>query len=126
MMRMKSDLVALCPRGNTWRIESMSVRGDSRCSLVLSWRQPVILISMKKALISGLQIRKPEPEATKVFHAGTQLRNDVLTQGAYCVTPLWAHSNGGLKLPPIPRWKNLLASAISRKDIGYRAIARKI
>lgn len=129
MMRMKSDLVALCLAATRGELNQCQSEWDSRCSLGIVMAAAGYPDQYEKgALISGLPNPETEPEATKVFHAGTQLRgNDVLTQGGrvLCVTALGSTVTEAQAAAYTALEKISWPGAYFRKDIGYRAIARE-
>jgi phosphoribosylamine--glycine ligase len=126
MMRLKSDLVALCQRALAGRLEGTHLDWDERVAL------GVVMASGgypgdygKGDAITGL------PAATgafKVFHAGTRLANgEVLTDGGRVLCAVALGETVGMAqraayegLAPI-RWRD----CYYRRDIGYRAIARE-
>ena len=128
MMRMKSDLVALCLAALEKRLDSAEAEWDSRASL------GVVLAAggypgdyNKGDIINGLAAASGQ--GGKVFHAGTRLDEEghVVTNGGrvLCVVGL------GDSVSDAQQEAYHLASEISwkgvyhRRDIGYRAVDRE-
>jgi phosphoribosylamine--glycine ligase len=127
MMRMRSDLVAICGATLDGTLGEQQAEWDSRASL------GVVLAAggypesyAKGAVIAGL--RNADSETQKVFHAGTALRgNDVVTSGGrvLCVVGLGdtvgAAATQAYEAANKISWDNVYY----RRDIGHRAIARE-
>jgi len=127
MMRLRSDLVALCLAALEGKLDETTADYDPRAAL------GVVLAAggypgeyAKGQPISGLE--QKESEDAKVFHAGTQLQGDsVVTSGGrvLCATAL------GSNVTEAQQRAYQLASSITwhdvfyRKDIGYRAVNRE-
>ena len=127
MMRLRSDITALCDAALDGQLELVEAEWDPRAAL------GVVMAAggypggyAKGDVIHGLP--ESEDENTKVFHAGTVLReDDVVTNGGrvLCVTAL------GDSVGEAQRRAYALCTRISwnnafyRRDIGYRAIARE-
>ncbi len=127
MLRMKSDLVALCGAAVDGKLDQCESEWDSRASV------GVVLAAggypgnyNKGDAITGLPTTDIDGE--KVFHAGTALAGDqVVTSGGrvLCATAL------GDTVTEAQQRAYRLAQAIQwdgvfyRKDIAYRAIARE-
>ena len=127
MMRMQSDLVALCQAAIDGALDDKEAVYDERAAL------GVVLAAGgypgsygKGAVISGLP--DAETDGMKVFHAGTQLAdNQVTTNGGrvLCATAL------GNTVAEAQQQAYQLAQQINwdgafyRTDIGYRAVARE-
>jgi len=127
MLRLQSDLVALCDAALDRTLDRSEAIWDERPAL------GVVMAAggypgdyAKGDVISGLP--QSETGAIKVFHAGTALAgNDVVTNGGrvLCVTAL------GTTVAEAQRSAYAQAERISwrgafyRRDIGYRAIARE-
>jgi phosphoribosylamine--glycine ligase len=126
MLRLRSDLVALCLAALEGRLDSMTADWDARASLGVVLAAGGYPDSYRKGdVIEGL----PSPDDTdcKVFHAGTTGQGDaVLTNGGrvLCVCAL------GDTIADAQRRAYACAGRIHwpdvyyRTDIGYRAIAR--
>ncbi|ATA19643.1 phosphoribosylamine--glycine ligase [Gibbsiella quercinecans] len=126
MLRMRSDLVALCLAGAQGKLGDKTSEWDERPSL------GVVLAAggypgdyQVGDEIHGLP--QQESRDGKVFHAGTRLEGDkVLTNGGrvLCVTALGATvaqaQKNAYQLAADIQWQG----SFCRKDIGYRAIAR--
>lgn len=127
MLRLKSDLVALCEAAIDEKLDTVSAEWDERRSLGVVLAAGGYPGDYKKGdLISGLP--EAEQEGMKVFHAGTQLIDgQVATSGGrvLCATALGntvseAQANA-YKLAKGISWDG----SFYRTDIGYRAIARE-
>ena len=127
MLRLKSDLVALCEAAIDEKLDTASAEWDERRSLGVVLAAGGYPGDYKKGdLISGLP--EAELEGMKVFHAGTQLIDgQVATSGGrvLCATALGntvseAQANA-YKLAEGISWDG----SFYRTDIGYRAIARE-
>jgi phosphoribosylamine--glycine ligase len=126
MLRLQSDLVALCNAALDGALDSTTTKWDSRCAI------GVVLAAggypgaySKGSAISGLD--SADSEDVKVFHAGTAYKDgDVVTSGGrvLCVTAL------GDNIASAQKTCYAAADGISwdgvtlRRDIGWRAIAR--
>ena len=127
MLRLRSDLVALCEAALDQRLHDMTALWDDRAAL------GVVLAAGgypgdydKGHVISGLP--EQDPADAKVFHAGTaEQAGNIVTAGGrvLCATAL------GDTVAIAQRNAYALARRISwdgvfyRNDIGYRAIARE-
>jgi len=127
MMRLKSDLIELCQAALNGKLNEMNAEWDERAALGVVLASAGYPVSASKGdVISGLESNFPE--CTKVFHAGTaEQDNDVVTAGGrvLCVTALGetvlqAQQSVYQAVEKI-NWDGMFY----RKDIGYRAIARK-
>jgi phosphoribosylamine--glycine ligase len=127
MLRLKSDFVTLIEAALDGRLDRITAEWDPRPALGVVMAAGGYPGAYERGdVISGLPER-PAPD-TKVFHAGTALRNgDVLTSGGrvLCVTALGDTVSGAQQraygVVKQIRWKG----AQYRTDIGYRAIARE-
>ncbi|TNE73268.1 MAG: phosphoribosylamine--glycine ligase [Gammaproteobacteria bacterium] len=127
MLRMQSDLVALCNAAIDGKLDQCSSDWDDRASVGIVLAAGGYPGSYNKGdVISGLP--ESEVEGEKVFHAGTKLNgDDVVTSGGrvLCATAL------GSTVTEAQKRAYDLASRISwdgsfyRKDIAYRAIVRE-
>jgi phosphoribosylamine--glycine ligase len=127
MMRLKTDLVALCNAALDRKLDSASAEWDERAAI------GVVLAAggypgdyAKGDVIGGLE--GADSSDAKIFHAGTAERDGkVVTAGGrvLCATAL------GATVSEAQRKAYALADRISwpgmfmRRDIGYRAIARE-
>jgi phosphoribosylamine---glycine ligase len=127
MMRLKSDLVALCSAALARKLDTVSAEWDERPAM------GVVLAAggypadyAKGAVIHGLE--GADSEDAKIFHAGTAEKDGaVVTSGGrvLCATAL------GNSVSEAAEKAYVLADKISwegmfmRRDIGYRAIARE-
>jgi len=128
MMRMQSDLVDLCIAACKGNLDEKTSEWDPRAALGVVMAAGGYPGDYNTGdVIHGLPLES-SPEG-KVFHAGTTLSADdrVLTSGGrvLCVTAL------GETVAQAQQRANALMTDIqwngsfSRKDIGYRAIARE-
>ncbi|WP_428634804.1 phosphoribosylamine--glycine ligase [Sedimenticola sp.] len=127
MMRLKSDLVALCQTALERKLDTVTIEWDERASM------GIVLAAggypgdyAKGAVINGLD--GADSADAKIFHAGTATKdNAVVTSGGrvLCATAL------GITVSEAAEKAYQLADKISwegmfmRRDIGYRAIARE-
>lgn len=127
MMRLKSDLVALCLAGLDEKLHKTEAQWDERAALGVVMAAGGYPDDYRKGdVISGLP--DGTTENCKVFHAGTQTKNDgVVTNGGriLCVTGLGdtvedAQATAYATVSKI-HWQD----AYFRRDIGHRAIARE-
>ncbi len=130
MLRLRSDLVALCEAALDGRLDSVTAEWDPRAAL------GVVLAAggypgdyRKGDVISGLPASPADtgPDA-HIFHAGTALRDgQVVTSGGrvLCATALGetvsAAQQAAYALVETISWPDMTC----RRDIGYRAIARE-
>jgi phosphoribosylamine--glycine ligase len=127
MMRLQSDLVALCNAAIDGRLDAAAAEWDPRPAV------GVVLAARgypdnypRGDVIRGLDSTRTD---CKVFHAGTTLSasGEVLTNGGrvLCVTALGSTVSAAQQLAyegiADIHWDNLYC----RRDIGYRAIARE-
>jgi len=126
MLRMRSDLVAICRAAVEGKLGSMVAQWDPRVALGVVMAAGGYPQSYDKGdVIHGLE---GDCADTKVFHAGTSLAgDDAVTAGGrvLCVcalgaTTVEAQSAAYERVAEIT-WKN----AYYRTDIGYRAVARE-
>ena len=127
MMRLKSDLVALCQAALEQKLDTTEIQWDER---------PAVGVVMaaggypekyeKNHVISGIP---SDSDNTKVFHAGTKLsdQQDILTNGGrvLCATALGENvteaQSRAYKLVDSIHWQD----AYFRTDIAHRAISRE-
>jgi len=128
MMRLRSDLVALCQAALDGRLDAVEVEWDERAALGVVLAAAGYPESYRKGdIIEGLSAVVADSDC-KVFHAGTQeSAGDVVTSGGrvLCVCALGntiAEARekayacvGGIHWPGM----------YYRTDIGYRALARE-
>jgi phosphoribosylamine--glycine ligase len=127
MLRMRSDLVALCQAAIDGKLDQCSSDWDPRAAVGVVLAAGGYPGSYSKGdAISGLSDTKTEGE--KAFHAGTKLDgNRVVTSGGrvLCATALGNTvtdaQQRAYKLARKINWNG----AFYRKDIAYRAIARE-
>lgn len=127
MMRLRSDLVALCQAALEGRLDEVEADWDPRAALgVVMAAGGYPNAYAKGQVIEGLP-DTDDPD-TKVFHAGTAERDGrVVTSGGrvLCCTALGASvadaQRRAYELVDRIHWDG----AFCRRDIGYRAIARE-
>jgi len=131
MMRLRSDLVALCNAALDGKLNEVSADWDSRCALGVVLASGGYPDSYRKGdVISGLDA--PETENAKVFHAGTAINsnhnsNQIVTVGGrvLCACALGdtvgAAQQRAYQLAKTINWQDVFY----RTDIGYRAVARE-
>jgi phosphoribosylamine--glycine ligase len=127
MMRLKSDLVELCEAALDHRLDQVHADWDPRASLGVVLAAGGYPDAVRKGdAITGLEAAAKLPG--KVFHAGTKLENgQVVTSGGrvLCAVGL------GESVSKAQAQAYALVEQISyegmqsRRDIGYRAIARE-
>jgi len=126
MLRMTSDLVAVCRAAVEGKLGSMVAQWDPRVALGVVMAAGGYPQSYDKGdVIYGLD---GDCADTKVFHAGTRLAgDDAVTAGGrvLCVCALGASTveaqSAAYERVAEITWKN----AYYRTDIGYRAVARE-
>jgi phosphoribosylamine--glycine ligase len=126
MLRMTSDLVAICRAAVEGKLGSMVAQWDPRVALGVVMAAGGYPQSYDKGdVIHGLD---GDSADTKVFHAGTSLAgDDAVTAGGrvLCVCALGASTveaqSAAYERVAEITWKN----AYYRTDIGYRAVARE-
>jgi phosphoribosylamine--glycine ligase len=126
MMRLQSDLVALCDAALAGSLDESEARWDPRCAIGVVLAAGGYPGSYRKGTpISGLDAA--QPDGVKVFHAGTALQEgQVVTSGGrvLCVTALGADIAAAREAcyAAVDRigWEGMAL----RRDIGWRAIAR--
>ena len=127
MLRMKSDLVALCQAAVDGRLDQCQSEWDERAAVGVVLAAGGYPGSYAKGdAITGLP--DTEVDGEKVFHAGTRLEGDqVVTAGGrvLCATALGATvteaQQRAYALAGRIQWRDVFY----RKDIAYRAIARE-
>ena len=126
LMRLQSDLTALCEAALAGTLGAASAQWDARAALgVVMAAQGYPEEPRKGDTIEGLERAASLPG--KIFHAGTALAADkVVTSGGrvLCATGLGvdvrAAQREAYALADTVRWRG----AQYRRDIGYRAIRR--
>jgi len=128
MMRLKSDLAALCLAAIDGKLDTVSAEWDERAAVGVVMAAGGYPDEYRKAdVISGLD--KAQADDLKVFHAGTAVNdsNQVITAGGrvICVTALGnnvtAAQNRAYQGVAMIHWDE----AYYRTDIGHRAITRE-
>ncbi len=126
MVRLNSDLVALCLAALDGALDGASADWDERCAI------GVVLAAGgypgsygKGAVIAGLDAE--QPDTVKVFHAGTARDGEnIVTSGGrvLCVTALGADIREAQQRCYEGADKISWDGVTLRRDIGWRAIAR--
>ncbi len=127
MMRLRSDLVALCDAALDGKLDTATAEWDPRAALGVVLAAGGYPNSYDKGdIISGLD--QSDKKDSKIFHAGTRLDNgSIVTTGGrvLCVTALGNNvkeaQQRAYQLVSNITWKNMFY----RKDIGYRALERE-
>jgi phosphoribosylamine--glycine ligase len=127
MMRLNSDLVALCEAALDGRLHEANARWDSRAALGIVLAAGGYPDAFNKGdVVSGLDAAAQLPG--KVFHAGTKLVDGkVTTNGGrvLCAVGLGESvstaQRAAYELADRIQWKGVQY----RRDIGFRAIARE-
>ncbi len=127
MMRLRSDLAALCEAAIDGRLDAVEAEWDPRAALGVVMAAGGYPSSYARgAVIAGLE--SSFPEDVKVFHAGTREEGGkVVTSGGrvLCVTALGATvgeaQQRAYEAVDAVHWTD----AFVRRDIGHRAIARE-
>jgi phosphoribosylamine--glycine ligase len=127
MMRLRSDLVALCLAAIDGRLDECEADWDPRAALGVVLAAGGYPGSYARGCpISGLE--RDLGADCKVFHAGTRLVDDqVLTNGGrvLCVTAL-GNTVGAAQAAAYAACDHINWDGVQRRnDIGYRAIARE-
>ena len=126
MMRMKSDLVALCEAALDGQLDQQTTEWDPRCSLGVVLAAGGYPFDYAKGnAITGI----PEAsDVSKVFHAGTKMSDgEVVTSGGrvLCACALGDSvseaQQKAYKVVEQIQWDQVYY----RTDIGYRAVARE-
>ena len=128
MMRLQSDLVALCAAAVEGKLDSQSAQWDPRAALGVVMAAGGYPGEYHKNMpITGIDQADLGPDL-KVFHAGTSHTNQqIVTSGGrvLCVTAL-GHSVAEAQQQAYSQVNKISwESAYFRTDIGYRAIARE-
>ena len=126
LLRLRSDLVALCEAALDRRLDQVAVDWDPRASLGVVMAAGGYPDSYHKGdIIRGLDA--VQGEGVKVFHAGTQLSDgEVVTSGGrvLCVCALGDDVAVAQRRAYAAVDKISWDKAYYRRDIGHRAIAR--
>lgn len=128
LLRLQSDLVALCLAALDGRLGEMRAEWDPRAALGVVMAAGGYPDAYEKGqVIQGLEAAAQVPD-TKVFHAGTTREDgQTLTSGGrvLCVTALGntvgAAQARAYQAVDLIQWAN----GFCRRDIGHRAIARE-
>ena len=130
LMRLRSDLVALCQAALAGALDEVTLDWDPRAALgVVLAAGGYPLDYAKGDVISGLDaLDAPERDDVKVFHAGSRLDgNNVVTNGGrvLCVVGFGDDVSSAQRVAYEAvaglDWHNVYC----RGDIGYRAVARE-
>ena len=126
LMRLSSDLVALCQAALAGRLDTQTVDWDPRPALgvvMAAGGYPDDYVSGQ--VISGLE--QVQAQEAKVFHAGTRFQDgQVLTSGGrvLCVTALGQDIASAHRLAYQAVDRIHWDQCFCRRDIGHRAIGR--
>ncbi len=127
MLRLQSDLVELCAAACEGKLDSQQIQFDQRAAVGVVLAAGGYPDDYRKGdVIAGLPTE--DNLEAKVFHAGTVLKDgQVLTAGGrvLCATALGANvtaaQQAAYQLVDQIHWDGVF----SRRDIGYRAVARE-
>jgi len=127
IMRLQSDLAAMCLAAMEQRLDQIEVKWDDRAALGVVMAAGGYPVGYQKGdVITGLP--HAEEAGAKIFHAGTALKDDqVVTSGGrvLCATALGnTVKEAQAKAYDVARtihWNGVYY----RKDIGYRAVERE-
>jgi len=127
LMRLQSDLTALCEAALAGRLDSVSAQWDARAALGVVMAAAGYPAAVRQGdVIGGLEQAARLPG--KIFHAGTRLESGrVLTSGGrvLCAVGLGADVAAAQRqayaLVDLVHWPGVQY----RRDIGYRAVARQ-
>lgn len=127
MMRLQSDLVALCKNAIDGTLQGVKLEWDERAALGVVMASAGYPDSASKGdVITGLD--GVDSESVKVFHAGTDVNgDDIVTAGGrvLCVTSLGSNVSEAQELA----YRNIenihCRGMFYRGDIGYRAVNRE-
>lgn len=127
MMRLQSDLVALCLAATRGELDQVQAEWDERAALgVVTASKGYPASSSRGDVINGLE--HDHVETVKVFHAGTASKGkSVITNGGrvLCVTAL-GNTVTDAKAAAYDALTNISYDGMFyRNDIGYRAVARE-
>jgi phosphoribosylamine--glycine ligase len=126
MMRLQSDLVALCDAALAGKLDCTEAEWDPRCAIgVVLAAQGYPGSYPKGTPIEGLD--RAQPDYVKVFHAGTARSDtEVVTSGGrvLCVTALGDDIAAAQQACYEAAGKISWEGMTLRRDIGWRAIAR--
>lgn len=127
MMRLQSDLVTLCKAATEGKLNECTIEFDSRAAVGVVLAAGGYPDDYRKGdVIHGLP--SDDNREAKVFHAGTVLKDgQVLTSGGrvLCATALGANVTQAQAQAYALVDKIQWDGVFSRRDIGYRAIARE-
>ncbi len=127
MMRLKSDLVALCLAGTNGTLDKCVAEWDDRAALgVVTASAGYPESASKGDVITGLD--KADNKHVKVFHAGTtNNKDDIVTAGGrvLCVTGLGESVTQAQQAAYEALGHINYDGMFYRKDIGYRAVKRE-
>ena len=126
MVRLQSDLVALCNSALDGALDSTTTDWDPRCAIGVVLAAGGYPGNYAKGMpISGLDVE--QPQNIKVFHAGTRVDDGrVVTSGGrvLCVTALGENIASAQRECYAATDKISWDGVTLRRDIGWRAIAR--
>ena len=125
MMRLESDLFALCNAAIDGRLQDETIAFSPKAALAVVMAAGGYPGEYKKGeVISGLD----DVSAAKVFHAGTAVSdNEVVTSGGriLAVTALGDSITEAQRIAYEETARIRFKDSYQRSDIGYRAVARE-
>ena len=127
LMRMKSDLVELCLQACDGKLQNQDLDWNPQVALGVVMTAGGYPESYRKG--DKISLIPQETETLKVFHAGTELKNSMLTTNGgriLCVTALGENTTQA-QLKAYNCVKQITwQDCYYRTDIGYRAIEREL
>ena len=127
LMRMKSDLVELCLQACDGKLQNQDLDWNPQVALGVVMAAGGYPESYRKG--DKISLIPQETETLKVFHAGTELKNSMLTTNGgriLCVTALGENTTQA-QLKAYNCVKQITwQDCYYRTDIGYRAIEREL
>ncbi len=127
MMRLKSDLVELCSAALKGELNNIEIEWDERAALGVVMASAGYPESASNGdIINGLE--NISDERTKVFHAGTKMKDGaIVTAGGrvLCVTALGENVSEAQKTAYQSVAGIECEGMFFREDIGYRAVNRE-
>jgi phosphoribosylamine--glycine ligase len=127
LMRLRSDLVALCQAAIAGDLGGVTLDWDDRVALGVVLAAGGYPLEYRKGdVVSGLETA--DNDDVKVFHAGTTLDRDrVVTNGGrvLCVVGLGANVSDAQRAAYAGVDRISWPDVYCRRDIGYRAVARE-
>jgi phosphoribosylamine--glycine ligase len=129
MMRLKSDLVSLCQSALDKTLDKETTEWDERAAVGVVLAAGGYPAHYEKGhIISGLDSKLNNNLTSKIFHAGTKLKDaNIVSSGGrvLCATALGNSVHEAQKLAYALAQEVSWSDSFYRKDIAYRAVARE-